>query len=116
VTVFAAIGKWFIGTKFGRWIVGIALALAALAMGALVMFRKGEQTQADKDVAKDAQSLADAAQEVVNAANVRKDVENETAKLPDAQPQPVATADAATAAGKLRDGGWLRDDSTTDGH
>lgn len=108
MTWFAMIGKWFIGMKLGRWIVGIGAVLAAIGAACLYWFERGKRTQASKDKARDAQSLAQAAQEAVNAANVRKDVDNEAAKLPDAPPQTLATADPATAAGQLRDDGWVR--------
>lgn len=98
---------WFVSTRAGRWIVGVAALIASVAGIALAAFLKGRRTQADADKAKDAQSLAEAAQKAVNAANVRKDVDNDTAKLPDAPAQSVANADPATAAGKLQN--WTRD-------
>jgi len=107
---------WFVGTKIGRGLVGAVLVIAGLVTALAVAFVKGKHAQAGQDKAADAQSLAEAAQEAVNAANVRKDVENETAKLPDAPAQQVATADPATAAGRLRDDGWVRDDSGQDGN
>jgi hypothetical protein len=117
----SALWAWFLSTTIGRWIVGVGAVLAALAVAIASAFLygrgkgKGEQATADK--AKDAQSLAQAAQEAVDAANVRKDVDNETAKLPDAPAQSVANADPATAAGQLRDDGWVRPETDgQDGH
>lgn len=117
MTWLALAWKWFLSTTIGRWIVGVGAVLAALAIAIAAAFaegrRKGANAQATKDKAKDAQSLAQAAQEAVDAANVRKDVDNETAKLPDAPAQSVASADPHSAAGQLRDDGWVR--SETDG-
>lgn len=103
-----ALWALFVGTKVGRWIVGMALAIAGVSALLGMMFLKGKHAQAKTDDFKDAQSLAEAAQQAVAAANVRKDVENETAKLPDAPPQTVETADPDTAAGQLRTDGWVR--------
>jgi hypothetical protein len=114
MTWFAAVWRWFLSTTVGRWIVGIGAVLLGILALAYTAFLKGKHAQVAKDQAKDAQSLAEAAQEAVNAANVRKDVDNETAKLPDAPPQSVATADPATAAGQLRDDGWVRPASPDD--
>lgn len=111
---------WFLSTRMGRYLVGIGAVLVTLAIAIAGSFlygrRKGANAQADQDKAKDAQSLAEAAQEAVNAANVRKDVDNETAKLPDAPVQSVATADPHSAAGQLRDDGWVRPETDSQGH
>lgn len=105
----SALWAWFVGTRVGRWIVGVALTLAALGAALAVAFVKGKQHQADADKARDAQSLAEAAEQAVKASTVRKEIENATAKLPDAPPQRVGDAYPDTAAGKLRDDGWTRD-------
>lgn len=113
-----SIWAWFLGTRIGRGIVAVgaflALIGAAFAGGSL----RGARRQATEDRAKDAQSLVEAAQDAVNAANVRKDVDNEIAKLPDAPAQAVGDATAGTAACELRDDGWVRSDAPTspDGH
>lgn len=112
--ILAAIGKWFLGTTVGRWIVGIGAVLAALAVALYVAFRKGKHAQADTDAAKDATEQAQAAQQVVQAATTRQEVEHETEQLPAAPAQTVATADPHSAAGQLRDDGWLRDDPGKD--
>lgn len=114
LTALALAWKWFLGTTLGRWIVGIgAVVLAALALAAAA-FLKGKHAQADTDDAKDATEQAQAAQQVVQAATTRQEVEHETQQLPDAPTQTVATADPATAAGALRTDGWLRDDPGKD--
>ena len=103
---FAAAWSWFSGTKIGRWIIGAALVIAGLLAALAIAFVKGKQSQASVDDAKDAQSMADAAEQVVKAARTRAEVENEVAKEPVAPPQKVADAAPDTAAGKLRDDGW----------
>ena len=103
--------EWFASTKIGRWLIGLAAAiLMALAL-AYAAFRKGKHAQADADNAKDAETIANAAQVTVNAAVVRQEVANETAKLPDAPAQRVLDADRNTAAGKLA-AEWLRSADT----
>jgi hypothetical protein len=107
----SALWAWFLSTKVGRWIVGIGVVLAALAAALAVAFVKGHQKGADEqataDKAKDAQSLADAAEQAVKATQARMEIEDENAKLPPAPPQKVADAASGTAAGKLRDDGWV---------
>ena len=75
--------------------------IGALVLAGIGLWWKGRN--AGKQAAKDAQ-----AQRIAHAHEVRNEVENETAQLPDAPPQRVADADPATAAGKLRDDGWMR--------
>jgi len=108
----SAILAWVASTKIGRRIVGLTVTLAALAAALFVAFLKGKEHQADTDKAKDAQANAQATQQITQAATTRQEVEHETDQLPDAPPQTVATADPGTAAGKLRTGGWLRDDAS----
>lgn len=83
-------------------------ALAAIAGVLLYGRHKGKQAAEQAEAARDAEANAKAAQQVIQAHEVRNEVEAENAKLPDAGPQTVATADPATAAGQLRDDGWVR--------
>jgi hypothetical protein len=82
--------------------------LAAVATAALYWRNQGKAAQKATDDARQAQADAQAAQQVIKANEVRHEVEVETARLPDAPPQKVADADPASAAGKLRDDGWVR--------
>lgn len=90
---------------------GYLIALAGLlaALGAAVLYGRAKGREAERGKTRDAQEAATAAQATVHAHEVRNEVENETAKLPDAPAQSVAAADPATAAGRLRDDGWTRD-------
>lgn len=107
MTWFAMIGKWFIDTKFGRWIVGIGVFLAAIAAACLYWFERGKRTQATKDKAKDAEASQRAAQEAADAAQRSADAvratNDEISKLPDAGTQRVGDAAPDTAAGWLRE-------------
>lgn len=86
--------------RFKTWLVVIA-ALVATGVG---IWLKGRQQ--GKQAAKQEQ-----ARQVIRAHEVRDEIETENAKLPDAPPQRVADADPDTAAGKLRDNGWMRPNS-----
>jgi hypothetical protein len=79
------------------------------AIAAAVLYGRSKGRAAEQVKTRAAQEAATAAQAIVHAHEVRDEVENETAKLPDAPLQSVATADPATAAGRLRDDGWARD-------
>lgn len=98
---------WLATTKIGRAAVALVGLLVAFGAVALTMFEKGKRKQASVDDVKDAQSLADAAEQVVKAERARAEVENEVAKQPSAPPQQVADAAPGTAAGKLRNDGWV---------
>lgn len=103
----ASLWTWFLATRAGRWIVGLCAALVALFTALAVAFVKGEHAQAGKDAARESQSLADAAEQAVKATQARMEVDDENAKLQPAPPQKVADAAPGTAAGKLRDDGWV---------
>lgn len=93
--------------KLKSYLIAAGALLAALAGAVLYGRAKGKAAEQGKT--REAQQAATAAQAAVHAHEVRDEVENETAKLPDAPPQSVAIADPATAAGRLRDDGWTRD-------
>lgn len=86
---------WFVGTRIGRWLVGLGVLLAALGAMALAMFEKGKRTQAAKDQAKDAeaaQRAAQAAQDTFTAAsNAAAKVQAAAAKQP--PPDPIKRDD-----------------------
>lgn len=93
-----------------KWLAIAGAAIIALATTALVFLRKGQKLQAGIDAAGAAKAETETALAVQKAAQDRAEVDNETAKLPDAPAQSVANADPGTAAGKLRDDGWVRGD------
>jgi hypothetical protein len=86
--------------RFKTW---LAVAAGIVIAGVAIWLRGRRE---GKQAAKNEQ-----AQQTIHAHEVRDEIEIENAKLPDAPPQRVADADPATAAGKLRDDGWLRDGS-----
>lgn len=99
-------------SKFKLWL----YALAAAAFAALLAYAKLEQHEKSKaqdtlaaDRAK--QEAADAHAQL-NRVEVRDEVQSEIQKMPapPVDPQPLATAPADTAAGKLRDD-WSRDET-----
>lgn len=93
--------------KVWKWVCALGALLTAVAGIYFAGRAKGKAAEQGKT--RDAQEAATAAQATVHAHEVRNEVENETAKLPDAPAQSVASADPATAAGRLRDDGWTRD-------
>lgn len=97
---------WFASTKIGRWLIGLGAVVAAILAALGIGWARGRKAQADANKTKDAETIAEAAQATVNAAVVRQEVANETAKLPDAPAQRVLDADRNTAAGHLRE--WMR--------
>lgn len=96
-----------------------ALVLAALAAAVLSAWlfgrRAGKQAQSQAHAASDAQAAVQAAQDTIKTQEVRRDVEAEVSKLPDAPAQRLSDAKPGTAAGLLRDGGWLRDKNSGQG-
>lgn len=90
-----ALWAWFIGTRIGRWIVGVSLVIAGLAAALFVAFLKGKHSQADKDAAKQAQAVAEGehvAQQVqTDATQAAAKVQQDAAKQP--SPDPVKRDD-----------------------
>lgn len=94
--------------KLKTWALALFAVLAAIASALLYGRHKGKQAAEQAEAARDAQANAQTAQQVIQAHEVRNEVEAENAKLPDAPAQTVVTADPGTAAGQLRDDGWVR--------
>lgn len=109
-----AIWTWFIGTKVGRWIVGLVLVIAGLVAALFVAFLKGKHSQVKTDDATAAQAQVDTVQASLDAANHSADAvkvtHEEVSKMPDAGIQRVGDAAAGTAAG------WLHDHANRDAH
>lgn len=101
--------------KLKLWALGILAAIVAVASAWLLGRHKGAATQKAAQTASDAQAAVRAAQDTIKAHEVRHEVEAEFQKLPDAPPQRLGTADPATAAGRLRTDGWLRDENGREG-
>lgn len=102
----------FLVTLWAKVKLWAAAALAVLvAIGGAWLYgrSKGKAAQRAADDATQAQANTAAAQQQAGAQENRNEVEAEVSQLPSAPAQSVATADPATAAGKLRDNGWTRD-------
>lgn len=111
----SALWAWFLGTRIGRWIVGIGAVLAAFVVAIASVFLygrgKGKTEQAEQDKAKDAGAEQQAAQEAAAAANRSADAvratNDEISKMPDAGTQRVGDATAGPA-------DWLRTNADRD--
>lgn len=90
------------------WLIG-AGAFVLLILSAWLLGRsKGKEAQKVADDAREARANAQAAAQVQHAQESRHETDAEVAALPDKGPQRVAVADPSTAAGQLRDDGWVR--------
>lgn len=91
------------------WKYVVAAGAIAVAIGSVWLKGRagGKATQKAKDDARDAQANATAAKQVNQTQESRHETDAEVSKLPAAPVQTVATADPATAAGHLRDDGWV---------
>lgn len=94
--------------KIKTWAIALGAALLSIGLAVLYGLRKGKRWQKGVDDARDAQANAQAAEQVQQVQESRHETDAENAALPDAGPQQVAQADPSTAAGKLRDDGWVR--------
>ena len=94
--------------KVKGWAIGLAALVLAIAAAWLLGRREGKVVAKAGASEQQAENNAAAAQAQAAHAEVRHEVENDTAKLPDAPAQRVADADPATAAGHLRNDGWVR--------
>lgn len=94
-------------TRLWKYIVALGAVLAAL--GAAVLYGRSKGKAAEQVKTRAAQDAATTAQAATKQLESRHETDVQVQRLPDAPAQVVATADPATAAGKLRTDGWLRD-------
>lgn len=89
---------------------GIAAFGALLAaIGGIYLAGRSKGKAVEQVHTQAAQNAAATAQATTAQLESRHETDLEVAKLPDAPAQQIAAADPATAAGKLRDDGWVRD-------
>lgn len=92
--------------KIWKWVTAIAVLGAAIA----AVFLKGRESGKASNQAKVDEATQDAqiATQTAQAVETRHDIDQTVNNLPQAPAQTVADADPATAAGELRDSGWVR--------
>lgn len=92
--------------KIWKYLAGIAVLAAAVG----AIFLKGRESGKASNQAKVDEATQDAkiATQSAQAVETRHDIEAANSQLPEAPAQKVADADPATAAGKLRDDGWMQ--------
>lgn len=95
--------------KLEFWAACVLGVLAGIAVAVLYGYAKGKQHAAAK-VQQAKQQVADVTA-TLHANEERQHVDTEVQAAPPAAPQKLADADPVTAAGQLRDDGWLRDDA-----
>lgn len=93
--------------KLKLWGAGFLAVLAGIGVAIFYGYTKGKAHAVGK-VRKARQAAADA-KATTNAYEVREHVDEQVSKTPDAPAQKLADAAPDTAAGHLRDDGWLRD-------
>ena len=93
--------------KLKGYLYGLLAFLAAIAGAVLYGVAKGRASQRGKTEA--AQSEAATAQATTKQMESRHETDVQVSNLPEAPAQHVDDADPATAAGKLRDSGFVRD-------
>lgn len=86
-----SIWAWLLGTRVGRWLAVTGAVIAAIVSAWAAGWLKGKRTQADADKAHEAQSLADAMQDAVDAANAADKVKRDAQAQP--PPNPVKRDD-----------------------
>lgn len=67
----AGIIAWFVGTKFGRWLVATVLALGAIALVVLEAFQRGKDAQRRRET-----------ENQLNAVKDRNRINEDVARLP----------------------------------
>jgi len=96
-------------SKIKLWAAALLAVLVAIGGAWLYGRERGKSTQKAADAATQAKADVQAQQQVATAQENRNEVDAQVQELPPAPAQQVAQADPATAAGKLRDDGWVRD-------
>lgn len=99
------IALWW--AKIWKYVVG----LAVVGAGLLAIFLKGRESGKASNQAKVDEATQDVkiATQTAQAVETRHDIDQTVSQLPEAPAQTVANAEPTTAAGKLRDDGWVRD-------
>lgn len=89
-------------------------AFGAILLTAIGLYEKGriegKAKESQINVEAQAKANAQAIEQTTKVQESRNETDAVIASLPVAPPQTVATADPATAAGQLRDDGWVRPD------
>lgn len=98
--------------KLSKYAMALGGLLAIIASAVAVGWMKGRA--GGKAKATRAKQRLDDAKAVNKAHEDREHVDEQVDSLPDAPPQKLADAAPDTAAGHLRDDGWLRDDKPGD--
>ena len=93
--------------KIWKYVVAFGTILAAIGSIWLYGRSGGKAAQKATDDTRDAKANATAVQQVIHAQESRHETDAVVDALPVAPPQNVGTADPGTAAGKLRDSGWV---------
>jgi len=93
--------------KLKIWALALFGILATLVTVGFYGRHKGKVSAEKEQAARDSRQAAEVAQQTIQAGKVRDEIESENAKLPEAGPQKVSEADPNSAAGKLRDDGWM---------
>ena len=94
--------------RIKTWLAIAGAMIVAIGVALIYGMYRGRQYAADKIKAVK-RKVADA-EATIHAHEVSDHVEQTVNQTPDAPPQKVADADPDTAAGHLRDVGWMRDD------
>jgi len=91
------------------WKLVCALGALLAAIGGIWLWGREKGKASEQVKTRDAQEDAATAQATTRQLESRHETDTEVQRLPDAPAQTVETAAAGTAAGKLRDNGWMRD-------
>lgn len=93
-------------SKLAAWIFAVLAVLAGLGGTLAAAFSRGKSAGKGQAAS---ESQAGQARHEATVREVAQGVSDDVDKLPDAPAQQVDAADAGTAAGQLREHGWLRD-------
>jgi len=93
--------------KVWKWVCALGAVLAAI--GGIWLWGREKGKASEQVKTRDAQEAAATAQATVEQLESRHATDTAVQNLPAAPLQTIADADPTTAAGKLRDDGWVRD-------
>ncbi|HEY6019888.1 MAG TPA: hypothetical protein VIY48_08270 [Candidatus Paceibacterota bacterium] len=101
---------WLMGLWAKVWKYVCALGALLLAIGGIWLSgrKSGVAAQKSKNDAREAKANIEAVKQVQAVEDSRRETDAEVAKSPDPGPQKVADAPSDSAAGKLRDDGWVQ--------
>ncbi len=96
--------------KCKGYVIAFLGLIATIGVAMLYAFRKGGAAASAKYEKQNVEETKQVLKETQQSIGVRNEIDTSVEKLPDVGKESIENAPADSAAGQLRDGGWMRSD------